>query len=387
MDATFARVCHALFTLILGLVAAGGGPRAALRGSALLGALALLLIAALPSRRRRGIGALRFAWASAAAFALLVLSNARGGIAHADDKTKPAAAKPAPAPVATTPPSMIPWAGPWTAASDDAVLSKLCSAKVVSLTVNKRGTSIKFKASYAEGKASARPAQLLDQGYFRADVAAYRLSRALGFGKVPPTCLRTMARADLEAAAAGTPVADRLDKEVRWDKDGKTVAGAYQLWVDGLESGRMDTDRAWQGVLLQSAPLPADASARARAAEGSRLMSFDFLIANWDRWSGDNTFQIKNGPYVWLDNAAGFGAYGARAKKRNEATFAKVQRFSWSFVAALRATDDATLTKELAPAGLSKRELKDFLARKQRFLEIVDGLVKQYGEAAVLAFD
>jgi hypothetical protein len=289
------------------------------------------------------------------------------------------------------PPAARPEAAPFGGAGDDALLKQLCEQPITTLQVNRQGTTIKFKAVMADGtRGSLRPAQPSDAGYFRADVAAYLLARALGLGTVAPSCLRTVTREQILGAEGADRIAPRLLKDVSWSGDGKTVAASVVLWVDHVRSAGLEQDlAAWRPLLEQSGALAgASETLRRHAAEGSRLLAWDFLIANWDRWSGSNTFRIgRDGPYVWLDNAAGFGHYSAASKHRNEAQLEHVERFSRALVGAMRALGDEQLGRALGPAGLSPRELKQLLERRAAFLRHVDALIAKYGAERVLCFD
>jgi hypothetical protein len=274
---------------------------------------------------------------------------------------------------------------------DDTIIQRLCEQPVARLELNRAGTTVKFKAVMADGtRASLRPAQSNEAGYFKADVAAYRLSRALGLGTVAPACIRTVTREQIFGAAGANAIRERLEKQLQWSADGATIAASMVIWVDKVRSAGLDGDvHAWRPLLSQAAKLDGAAPAAvARAAEGGRLIAFDYLIDNWDRWSGSNTFRVgANGPFVWLDNAAGFGHYGAAAARRNEKQFAGVERFSRALVAALRRTDEAALARALAAADLPERSLHQLAARRTALLRRVDELIARHGEARVLCFD
>lgn len=274
---------------------------------------------------------------------------------------------------------------------DDDILHRLCEQPVTKLEFNPRGTTVKFKATLADGTvASLRPAQENTAGYFRADVAAYRLSRALGLGTVAPSCLRTMPRAAILGAVGPGPRADRLAEELQWEADGESIQVSLVAWVDRVRAGGLEKDAdAWRPLLLQSSALrAAPPRLQSRAAEGSRLITWDFLITNWDRWSGGNTFRIgADGPWVWLDNAAGFGHSPPPVRRHNEAQLRPVERYSRSFITALRQISPEELAAALVPAGLAPPTLRQLLERRDVLLRRVDLLVAKYGEAQVLCFE
>jgi hypothetical protein len=288
-------------------------------------------------------------------------------------------------------PRPIPTSAAFLGTPDDELLHRLCELPVTKLVYNYRGTTIKFKATLADGTtASLRPAQENEAGYFRADVAAYRLSRVLGLGTVPPSCLRTMPRAALFGAVRSVSLAARVTKEVQWDARGESVPVSMVVWVEHLREGVLDKDvAAWRPLLLQSRALgAAPPRLQSYAAEGSRLAVWDFLIANWDRWSGGNTFRIgAQGPWVWLDNAAGFGRYTPPVRRYNEAQLRSVERYSRAFITALRQVSPDELTAALSPAGLPPHALRHLLERRDVLLRRVDALVARYGEDRVLCFE
>jgi hypothetical protein len=272
---------------------------------------------------------------------------------------------------------------------DDEILKRLCEQPIAKLKANYQGTTIKFKATMADGTVgSLRPAQVNEAGYWRADIAAYRVSRALGLGTVAPACERTVTREEISAGAPPKILA-RLEKEVKWSADGKTVLASVVAWVDKVQSAELEKSRSeWRPLLSQKSPLTAAEDVVTVAAEGSRLITFDYLIANWDRWSGANTFRVgRHGPYVWLDNAAGFGHYSPAMRKRNESELRDVERFSRRFVEALRGASEDALTVELRAAGLSDRERSDFLGRRRDLLARIDELTKRYSDKDVLPFE
>ena len=122
------------------------------------------------------------------------------------------------------------------------------------------------------------------------------------------------------------------------------------------------------------------------AREASRLIAWDVLIANWDRWSGGNTFRVGQRE-VWLDNAAGFGRYAKEMQRKNEKPLVGVERFSRSLIGALSGVSEEQLRLALAPARLSRVQEQELMARRRDLLRYVDELVAKYGIAEVLCFD
>jgi hypothetical protein len=130
------------------------------------------------------------------------------------------------------------------------------------------------------------------------------------------------------------------------------------------------------------------ATEREIARQISDLLLFDFLIANWDRFSGNPRFRGGNchfayGQIVALDNGASF----SNATKDDAAQRLRpVHRFRRQTVRALR-----DLERDVAFGLLFPEPTRDEIARFEQFwhnrtlaLEMIDALVLQYGERAVL---
>ena len=381
LDATLVRIVAAVLPLV---VTAGAGPRA---GVTALGLVLLAVIGGVAAGVVLRDRKLRLVAIAAAALALPQLAGADA-----------VPARPVPA-----------WAAPAAICTDPLVVDKPLG----------QGTTIKFRGRAGAAKVVLRPEQTLAAGNFRADVAAHRLATALGTDAVPYGCLRRIDRAALEAVAPPALLA-RLATEVTWAADGTTLVSVV-AWVDGVKPAGLEANRAqWSALLRQSAPLAGDAALRAAAAEGSRLAVWDFLIANWDRWSGGNTFRLgaagdfepsaerseagpergaerseASGPprgearqYVWLDNAAGFGLERARTRATRGARFAAAtERFSRTQIAALRGLDGAGVRAALADAGLAEARVAEVIARRDMILAHVAALIAAHGEDAVLAFE
>lgn len=165
IDGTFARLLCAGVTTGLAALTSDGGPRGALVACAAAAAAVLVALALFPSRGSRHM---RAAWAASGIAALVLL---RGPVSSA-------VAGPAAEPVlVTTQPLDV----------DDDILARICAEPFSALEPLGQGTTVEFKARFAgDLDAAVRPAQSLVAGNFRADIAAYLLSRELRLGSVRP---------------------------------------------------------------------------------------------------------------------------------------------------------------------------------------------------------
>lgn len=194
-------------------------------------------------------------------------------------------------------------------------------------------------------KAAFRPRSRRPLGdrRYKSQIAVYRLARALGLDNV----LRAIPRAfDATKLRRVTVGGDVLDREALPDADGM-LRGALEPWIEGYEVVPLEQPawRAkWEKWLTDaSTQVPEDQQALARAI--STMIVFDYVTANWDRWSGSNVATDRaTGTLLYVDNDGAFyDAPSADALARQLALLQRVVRFSRSFAAALRALDEASL--------------------------------------------
>jgi hypothetical protein len=133
---------------------------------------------------------------------------------------------------------------------------------------------------------------------------------------------------------------------------------------------------------------------RPTARAVSTMIVFDYLTANWDRWSGGNIARDgATGTVLYVDNDGAFyEAPPSSALAHQLALVREIRRFSRSFVAALRALDPATLKGALGEASPGEPFLPDRIvdavdARRSTALSAIDARIAEAGEALTLAFD
>lgn len=279
------------------------------------------------------------------------------------------------------------------------ILRRLCDGEVTRMQRNTGGSTISFRVWFADGgRGLFKPQQTNSVANYRAEIAAYRVSRALGLHRAPPACGRMMPRSMLQRTADATgdvAFSERVMREVLGRGD--QVPGAMIYWISGGLESVPGSDR-YPELLDPTRPL-AEAD-RALAQDLSALILTDFINDNIDRWSGGNilrqraTPQNPSPPMLFMDNGAAFtvGADNLGARPTEQAQrLARVGRFSRSLVARLRSLDAASLAREmrLDPLGspVGDAGIAAILARRDRLLRHVDGVVAARGEAAAYAFE
>jgi len=229
-----------------------------------------------------------------------------------------------------------------------------------------------------------KPSETRHVDHWRAEIGAFRVAQLLGLDRVPPAVFRRVSRDEL----AGVDTS-RLIFRGGWSR------GAMIYWVPvlrraGIFSGEALTQ--WTNQLVVGVEIPPEA--RRRAGEISTLISYDFIIGNWDRWHGTNTLVDAHGGLVYRDNNGGFLEPLPRWKMEIIFSFLqRVQRFSRRFVEQVRAMTLASLRRAIAndadgtEALLNDAQLRAMMRRRATFLEYVDALVGIHGASEVYFFD
>ncbi len=259
-------------------------------------------------------------------------------------------------------------------------------------------TSYVLKLRLAAGLVAAyKPQSTLPLGdrRYRGEIAAYRLGRALGLDNVPRAIPRSFAASKLAAAFSTAEGRADFARKAGVDENG-SVRGALLPWIDGYEELPLDQP-AWRTKWIawltreDAVIAPED---RKTARDISTMLAFDFLTANWDRWSGGNVARDRaSGTILFVDNDGAFYDTPPAANLAAQlARLRRVVRFSRSFVAAVRALDGASLRRAIGDESPGHRLLPDAVlagvdARRTTFLGVVDERIAREGEAAALAFE
>jgi hypothetical protein len=224
---------------------------------------------------------------------------------------------------------------------------------------------------------------------YKGEIAAYRTATALGLDNVPRAIPRSFDAARLRALQGD------FEQKGLVDDDGR-VRGALMPWIDSyrvLPLEDADHRARWEPWLMDPhASIPDDQ--RALAAAISTMIAFDYVTANWDRWSGGNVAEDgATGRVLFVDNDGAFYEWPAPADlARQRALLDHLARFSRRFVAALRSLDARGLRAALGEEApgvplLAERAVEGVVARRTAVLEVVDARVRVAGEAATLFFD
>ena len=292
------------------------------------------------------------------------------------------------------------------------------------------GSTVTLKFMNAgKPEAAFKPLQTRLQSNYRAEIAAWRLCELIDCDfKVPynrevrvdhETFYKLYGRSrSSKAAAYRKELAD-----LTWKKDAvdgkRYLYGTYKEWIPGFTRFPIELTRVWKAWLVLEPPvthfpaldralspiarnqhtsklyseimkLSPELTAEKLAAQISEVLVFDFLLGNWDRFSGVPQWwgvncQFKDSQIVSIDNGAGF-QWGGNDKVTER--YMMVERFSRHFVRNLRELDKETAYSLLFPNPdeNDERGFRQFWKQREAFLKRVDELIAKYGEEAVLFF-
>jgi hypothetical protein len=212
--------------------------------------------------------------------------------------------------------------GPVDPKKDREWVARLASAPIVAIKRNTGGMGLTLRVRFADGQRAVwKPDQKKGAGSFRSEIAAWHLDRLLGFGRTAVVVGRSIGKshvlAQLDHADTAPEAMARFEAELV-EHDGR-VQGAMIAWHDRTLANA-EPPKNWEW--------PDAGVTEARIFEWSDMVAFDFLIDNTDRWSGGNVLSLgKDGPLVFLDNAAGFSPGRAQRNEMLSSRLESVCRF------------------------------------------------------------
>jgi hypothetical protein len=322
-------------------------------------------------------------------------------LAGCDDKATPPAPPPAPppgpTPAAAPVPRAVPPVPPGVFAGSEIELDEIIAAIEGEdpQHFTPVGRSTVFRTEMGSIDAAFKVATPERPRAAAAEVAAYRVARVLRLTNVPPAVSRAFPAATLRARLAERHAEDwpALREEIGVSDQG-TVRGAMIYWVPDLTDHHIDRPaqmKRWSQWLTVDGELPSDK--RDLAHQLSTMLVFDFLIGNWDRFSGGNAQGDASGRWLYLrDHDAAFPRrIGLRLQRRMLARLTKAERFSRELYLRLKLLDPERVRAELArdPEGadlLDDRQMAGLFERRDTILSHIEAALQQHGAERVLVF-
>jgi hypothetical protein len=282
---------------------------------------------------------------------------------------------------------------------DDELLAPLGTTTVTRIKLNHGGTSLSLRLDFANGsRAAFKPEQTHPQSDPRREIAAYRLDRLLGIGRVPPAKATAIPVQELIDAAEPnyrTYIAGRLEDE-GIARNG-VLRGELSWWVPEIKLAKIGPYRIderegrelWTAYLQVGARIPDDA--RVMTEQVAAIILFDILIDNPDRWTGSNTEMSPDGKTLYfMDNTLAFSIF-TLGHEQNLGALRRISVFPRRLVKRIRAlTEDAIIEAlritddhGLGPL-LDPREIHAIIVRRDNLMRYIDAQIAEFGEDAVL---
>lgn len=287
------------------------------------------------------------------------------------------------------------------AASDEVLLAPIGAAPVVRVKPNRGGTSLSLRLDFANGaRAAFKPEQIHPQSDPRREIAAYRIDRLLGIGHVPPSKPIKLKLEDVLAAADPrfrTYTTRRITEEAT-PRNGELRGAVYwwipeirDPWLDGVELHQPQAVEQLMSFMQPGAEVPD--KYKLLVPQFAKCIVFDTIIDNGDRWSGSNTKVSPDYRILYfMDNSLSFSRF-SRGSENNWKLLSRMQVFPRGLIQKLRGLTVESVTAALdlgddstglAPL-LTDEEIRAIIARRDNVLAVVDQLIAERGEDAVLA--
>ncbi len=286
-------------------------------------------------------------------------------------------------------------------APDDELLAPLGTTTVTRIKLNHGGTSLSLRVDFENGtRAAFKPEQTHPQSDPRREIAAYRIDRLLGIGRVPPAKATSIAVAELIAAAEPnhrTFITGRLEDEAI--ARGGMLHGELSWWVPEIKLAKIgpykiddpEGKQLWSAYLQPGAKIPEES--RAMAEQIAAIILFDVLIDNPDRWTGSNTEMSPDGKTLYfMDNTLSFSIFTV-GHEWNLGALRRIAVFPRRLVEKIRALTEDSIREALQQSDdhglgplLNPTEIRAIILRRDNLMKYVDAQIAQYGEDAVLAF-
>lgn len=290
------------------------------------------------------------------------------------------------------------------------------------------GSTLTFKfRKDGQNVGAFKPNQTRLQSNYRAEIAAWRLCELLNcdfdipWNRAVKIDKRTFNTLYNRSKSAKRESYRAEMKDLIWQaSDGKeAVFGTLKDWVAKFTRFPIEYTSLWKPWLSQTdfkenfstlksdlAPLKKlshtaklydeilalsqQLDTKGLAKQIAQVLTFDYLIGNWDRFSGVKQWwgvncQFADGKIVSIDNGAAFPSY---ANEKVLERFMLVERFDKNFIQSLRMLNKEKTLSLLFPdaSEKEKQSFEQFWSQRAAVLNRIDTLSEQYGTERVLSF-
>lgn len=266
--------------------------------------------------------------------------------------------------------------------SEDEWLTLMATRPAQRMVSRHSSTAVVYCLDLGDGILTAFKAERPHQEtWWRHEIVSYRLAKLLGIdGRVPPAVGKRVPASIFGRYAASDRLVVQDDRQIR---------GSAAVWVPGLRGEQLHTPdrrREWTGWMQPGATIPAASMERARQI--SEVLVFDWLMANFDRWNCCNIPVDERSELVVRDNDGGW-SLPVISHINAPDNVRRLPRRVWE---RLRTATAAALQTEVERDPLhtenllGRSEYAAYDRRRVRLITHVEGLIRRWGEAAVLAW-
>ena len=290
------------------------------------------------------------------------------------------------------------------------------------------GSSLVYKfIKNKETVAAFKPFQKRYQSNYRSEIAAYRLCPAMKCGfDVPvnvPVWFDYNAFSSMYSRNSANPQPEFAEIIPTKLEDGShRIDGTYKDWIKEFAEYPIEFSATWKFWLnpgMQKDEMAVEASTLLPGFESkhkrgkrfteklaphldgvtvyqiarqlSNLLVFDFLINNWDRFSGSPDLygvncQFSHGRFMSIDNGAGFSQ---TPNAKPEKHLHEISRFSRMTYEAIKAFDKDKMRDYLFPNATvhELEKFETFWGQREKYLKYVDACIKKNGMNETFFFE
>jgi hypothetical protein len=277
---------------------------------------------------------------------------------------------------------------------DEARLERLRAEPIVGARLIS-GRTLSLKVELKNGDVAVFKPILKNDSRAPREVAVFRLSGLLDVAVVPLSTMRSVPLDPLVRLLnqQSPKRAAELLEEAFTDEKGR-VPGAIIQWIFGLDPSGLEkiggriAIKKW---LASARPLKGDPRMASNAAD---MIAFDYLIGNWDRFSGGNVFVSASGfQFVLLDHNGSLAPWSDRQQRKMEKLLAQTHRFPAGLIKRVRDLKAENIERSMAAEPwnenhplMTPEEIDLLLARRDRLIAHVDRLIRIHGKDAALPF-
>ncbi len=279
---------------------------------------------------------------------------------------------------------------------DEKILHRLRRSSIRQCRYNSGGLSVSLKLELRGSSALFKPTQYEPHSVPRKEIVAYRLNRLLGLNRVPPAVTRRLSLHRFYRTIRDGPSLrkKKLSQTVLY-RD-KEMRGELSWWIPRirfvhlLAPARNNPWTKWLTAHHRIPPARYDL-----AGQISKMLLFDFLMNNQDRFSGGNVVATRDGRRLYfMDNALSLfpEIHQARRSKALRAFFS-IERLSLSLINAVAKLTKRAMVQELAKENnrcwaflATDEELDAMMERRDLVLDRTAELLIRHGWDEVMVF-